>query len=486
MKAFLSNRARGTSPHQSSLTRELMVRYNGVASKQQKNNKNPRNNRAKNTVKKKTKRTNKSNVNIVVKGKGAYKTSSGESQRGFAPDYGSRLGGVLGEGLHSLAEVFGFGEYDIRSNSLMSAIQMGTDPPTVRNIRKGEAVVVAHREYLGDLVTPSFPTGTSSPFTISEYAINPGNSSLFPWLATTAANFQEWEPLGIIVELKTLSSNVTAGLGMGAMFVSTQYNVSQPPPQNKIYLENTEYASSNKPSASVIHAIECARRNDTLTHLYVAADAQYNGSEPLLYDLGNLYVGSFGIPVPDTAIAEIWITYEIALYKPILSPSFGLTDSEHFIMSNVTNAAPFNNLVATSLSTRLVTAAPDNQNLTVTFPNRIARYLLVFNFKMAGGTWASAAYGGLTVLIEQDCNNATLWSNTTGNNASGRASFQSIGSSTNNDSTIGSLMAGYVIDVPAITSGGSPAITFRCVLPQGVGVSGYGDVFITSMSTQLN
>jgi hypothetical protein len=300
-----------------------------------------------------------------------------------------------------------------------------------------------------------------------------------------AGNFQEWEPLGIIVELKTLSSNITAGLGMGAMFCCTQYNVSQPPPQNKIYLENSEYASSNKPSSSVIHAVECARQNDTLTHLYVAADSQYNGADPLLYDLGNLYIGSYGIPVQSTAIAEIWVTYEVGLYKPILSPTFGLVDSEHYTFSNVSNSAPYASLAPAQNSTGLVTAASDNQNITLTFPNRLARYFLCFNWKMSGSAF-TPPYGGVIVLIEQNCGNVQIFSNASGTSNSARASFNNNSTlNTNNDSSVGALMAAFVIDVPAITNGSLPGITFRAVLPTGAGVTGYGDLFITSMSTSL-
>jgi len=233
----------------------------------------------------------------------------------FAPDYGSRLGSTIGEGLQSFAHALGFGEYNIQSNSCLSHryLDMGTSPPRVMNTNKGEATVFCHREYLGELTTG---VGTPSAFTLQSYSINPGNSLLFPFGARIAENFQEWEVRGMLVELKSEASETSTSLSLGSMFCAVDYNILDPPPTNKTELENLEYACSNKPSKSILMPVECSRKNDVLTHLYIAVDEDYQTGDKRLYDLGKLYVGSFGCPVANAPIAEIWITYEIALFKP--------------------------------------------------------------------------------------------------------------------------------------------------------------------------
>lgn len=291
-----------------------------------------------------------------VKGRGSYNTNTGKQKKGyvpnapadasFSPNYGARLGSVIGEGLQSFANAIGFGEYNIQQNSCLKMIDMGTSPPRVRNTNRGEATIVNHREYLGDLLTG---TGTPTVFDLQTYAINPGNPSLFPFCADISKNFQEWEIRGMLVELKSLASNTATSLSLGSMFAAVDYNSLDAAPANKIQLENMEYACSNKPTDSILMPIECARKNDVMTHLYIAEDSDYQGGDRRLYDLGKLYVGSYGCPVASAPIAEIWITYEIALYKPHLHipdpfPSDSLRPAR-FYGHTTTNSEPLGNPV---------------------------------------------------------------------------------------------------------------------------------------------
>lgn len=370
---------------------------------------------------------------------------------------------------------------------------MGTDPPTVRNTKKGEATIFTHREYLGDLKTPSFATGggATSPFTIDSYPLNPGNSDLFPWLATIAHNFQEWELRGMIVELKTLSSNYAAGLSMGAMFAATQYNVLAPPPANKIELENMEYATSSRPSNTCLHAIECARGNDTLTHLYVATDINYNSGDARLYDLGNLYIGSFGIPVSNSPIAEIWVTYEVALYKPTLPSSVGEYDTAHFIISGITNAIPWGTSVTrTAESSQVVTVTTNagsgaTGNYNIQMPNKIARYLVVVAMDLPGGQTMSNTGWGFTPGVGNDCE---FYYGFTDENVINAKNFTSnrngIGAAGVSTGSIQVLYAVYIVQVPQLTSGVLPQATITFA-PFGMTGSTMADVWITQISMDV-
>lgn len=250
---------------------------------------------------------------------------------------------IVGYGpYHYTDSVSGLGGYEVTRNSLMGAVDLGSSPPTVRNTHKGEAVVLGHREFLGDLYTGTNGT-SSSPFNlIDALALNPGNPALFPWLAPIGQMFQEYEVRGMLVELKTLSSDYAAQLSIGSMFMAADYNVLGNPPPDKRHLENMEYASSCKPSCSLIMPIECEPRNDSNTHLYVAKDRNYEGGDRRLYDLCNIYIGSEGVPVPQddnpVKIAEIWVTYEIALFKPIIPDALlGVTLGGHWQLSNVSD-----------------------------------------------------------------------------------------------------------------------------------------------------
>lgn len=257
---------------------------------------------------------------VFVRGTGPYHLSGGIEGSILGQKY--NLGGTSYSHDYdprNSGTVTGYGEYKVKQNSIMHLLDLGTSPPRVLNTTKGEAVVISHREYLGDLLSGTIPVGsTSTSFSLQEYSVNPGNSLLFPFLGTIAHKFQEYEIRGMLVELKTLSSDYASNLSLGSMFAAADYNSLGIAPISKILLENMEYASSCKPSTSLIMPIECEPRNNSNQHLYVSDDLDYEGGDKRLFDLANVYIGSQGIPTASTPIAEIWITYEIALFKPIV------------------------------------------------------------------------------------------------------------------------------------------------------------------------
>lgn len=237
-------------------------------------------------------------------------------------------------------EVAGLGDYTVRRNSML--LMNGNDPPMVRNTNKGEAMVFNHREYIGDLYSGA--GNNPSPFEVTKtYAINPGNPALFPWLSTLAGNFQEYEIRGMIIELKTTSADFSTTLNMGTMFGAVDYNSLDNAPVDKTHLENMEFAISSKPSRTLILPIECDPRLNTNTHLNVALNNNYQGGDKRLFDWGTLYLGSQSVPNPagqPVAIAEIWASYEIAMFKPILPDIPMCAVSAHFQGSGATSALP--------------------------------------------------------------------------------------------------------------------------------------------------
>lgn len=129
--------------------------------------------------------------NIV--GRGPYHLSGGLSWGN--PD--SYFRGNLTGGISDTVQ--GLGAYSVRRNSLLSAVDLGQDPPMVRNTNGGEATVINHREYICDI---SSGGGNPSNFHLEQFEINPGNPKLFPFLSAIARNFQEYEIRGMSIPLR--------------------------------------------------------------------------------------------------------------------------------------------------------------------------------------------------------------------------------------------------------------------------------------------
>ena len=189
-----------------------------------------------------------------------------------------------------------------------------TDPPQVRN-NSARTVTLSHREYLCDIVS-----GPAGSFSVQNFVINPGNTVTFPWLSGVASKFQQYRLDGMIFQFKSMSADAlnSTNTALGQVIMATNYDVNQPLFDSKYEMENTEFSTSVKPSLSAMHPIECARTESTLNELYVAAGGNIPpGGTASMYNFGNFQIATNGFQAANVNIGELWVTYEVTLFKPI-------------------------------------------------------------------------------------------------------------------------------------------------------------------------
>jgi len=233
---------------------------------------------------------------------------------------GGFIGGRLGNGL---SRIVGFGDYAVQTNSVFKeslAIAPGEAVPAFGMI--GQETRIRHREFIKDIVVPAVP----ATFTVQSFVINAGNIATFPWLATIAAQYQQYHVNGLVFEFKTLSSDITAGGALGSLILATNYDVTESAYPDKLRMENSQYAVSAKPSQSQIHTIECDPKLTQAKLLYVRdASSAVSGVDARLSDLGLFQVATAGLPgTAGAVLGELWVSYDISLYKPeIVAPLLG-------------------------------------------------------------------------------------------------------------------------------------------------------------------
>jgi hypothetical protein len=372
---------------------------------------------------------------------------------------------------------FGFGAYGTpKKNSMLKngAVQFTPGgPPRVINTKKGEATVVAHREYIGDLMSGTFvPTTTSTAYECLSYSLNPGNSQLFPWLSTVASNFQEWELQGALVELITEAADFSSNFSIGNVMMAADYNPLAPMPQNKIDLLELEYSSSTKASNSLLMPIECARVNNSLTHLFVAEDSDYQGTDARSFDLATIHIGTQGIPVEEAKLAEIWITYEVALYKPTLKDAFFEGGTAAHIQVFGCSSSLNLGVNGTAL---IMPGSSDGfsvVNNVITLPDGNENWLVLCQW--AGGTWTNLTQPTLTLQGLAVLPN--MWSNQAGNGQ--------LGSTDPGTGLTGSGKMATMVNVASI----EPYIGNRFITFTGgtfPGTTCFGDIYIIRLPRGL-
>jgi len=248
-----------------------------------------------------------------------------KKKKGFnAVRLGKSIGGLFGTGGAAVGkqagllfrQLTGFGEYKVGRNSLVGIDSL----PMFANARHG--TVIRHREYLGDVIT-SPKVGA---FSITTFPINPALVSTFPWLAPIAESFDEYTLEGMVFEFKSNSYDALASTNTasGTVIMTTQYNVLAAPFTNKLQMEQYEFTCSAKPSIDLLHPVECARI-ETPTSVLTTRSGPAPG-DLRLYDWGNFNIATVGMQGSSTNIGELWVTYDVKLFKPRQSPVADVAD----------------------------------------------------------------------------------------------------------------------------------------------------------------
>lgn len=225
-----------------------------------------------------------------------------------------------------LRNITGSGDYDV-SNIPVSENSIVARSPSVPMMHNDlGSVRITHREFLGDM------TGSTA-FSNSKYIINPADARTFPWLHSLAGAYEQYKLFGMVFEFVSTSGNAltSTNAALGSVTMLTQYDVKMPSYANKQRALNHFYAVSGTPAKNLMHAVECApgqvaqglyyiRPDDAKTAAYLEAES-YDAS---LYDIGRLEFIVVGQQSSFT-IGELWVTYDIGLYKPRGSLAGGVT-----------------------------------------------------------------------------------------------------------------------------------------------------------------
>ena len=271
----------------------------------------------------------------VVSGLGSYTMNPSDS---YGKRYGGYLGSLAGEYLGGLAQsAFGLGDYVVKSNTLLAP-----EPPTIINDSVKGGITFRHKEYLRDIVTSSTPGA----FNLDSYLLNPGNPKTFPWLSQVAQNFEQYSLEGVLFEFRSMSADAlnSTNTALGTVIMATNYDSIDAPFKSKGEMENYEWGMSSKPSCNMIHPIECAPRQTSITELYILDGPVPSGADPRLYHWGNMQIATNGFQGTSVNIGELWVSYQIRLLKPKIYSAVGLEIGTYVSLnSSYTNALPLGN-----------------------------------------------------------------------------------------------------------------------------------------------
>lgn len=276
---------------------------------------------------------------------------------------GGVLGSALGSGAQALfRRITGYGDYKVVSNSLMG---MGDGKMAVDSLPQfsgmGRGIRISHREYILDVIS----SATAGAFSSTDFLIQPALQASFPWLSAIAEQFEEYKINGMIFEFKTMSADAlnSTNTALGSVILSTQYNVLHPTFVNKVQMEQHEFSVSGKPSCNILHPIECARGESMATVLYTRNGPVVTGDQRL-YDFGRFTIASTGLQGTSVNIGELWVSYDITLFKPRVQDSSDLAD-HYQLGTGISTSAYFGSTLPTATSTSDMGTVLTNTTITI-------------------------------------------------------------------------------------------------------------------------
>lgn len=331
--------------------------------------------------------------------KGTISRSLGMLGERYGGSVGRHLGGAVGSGISSIV---GFGDYHVSKNSILHPLDEGQGIPSFGNLSQG--TIIRHREFITDVKN----NGTG--FINALYPIQPALAVTFPWLSQVACNFDSYQIMGMIFEFVSTSSDITSGGALGSVIMGTDYDTKDAAYPNKLIMENAQYSVSTKPSCSMIHAIECDPAVTNSSILYTRDGSVPAGADVRLYDHGNFQIATSGLPAGGggSTIGELWVSYEIALYKPQIQQIPGI--SAMFTLSNdITTGGAY--LTTGALVPTYGTLGGTAQGSTYFFPDGTSSGTYLMEYRVTGASTTLTAKMDLTPF---NCTNTPiLWEGAT-------------------------------------------------------------------------
>lgn len=368
---------------------------------------------------------------------------------------GTFLGGKVG---HLIEKITGFGDYKVQYNTILKG---GMSPPQVHNSISNGGFIVRHREFIADIVA-------STGFSIQSFLIQPGLASTFPWLSQIANSFDQYRLRGMLFEFKSTSSDAllsaATSTALGSVVMSTDYDVADPVPGDKASLLNNEFASSNKPSCSFIHPIECKKSKSAMGTLFTRATLAVPANfDQRLYDFARFNIATVGMQANGGNLGELWVTYEIEFLKQ--QTAVNTTAFDHFYLTGTFAAGtPMGTVQARTSASTIGGIAVGT---TYSFPPQLASGTYLMNWFIKGS--ANLATGvTLPTVTFTNCNGRPVLVN----NAASVLGTPSPG----NDTITATLQLEVLVTVLAVNA----VVTFTGLVPPSSTTT--GDLLVTRVA----
>jgi len=215
--------------------------------------------------------------------------------------------GAAPKGRQRVSRAMGGGQRQAAVAAAYATGQVGK-APVIHATRDSSRIV--HRELI-DTVIDSVDFSA-----VQTYALNPGLSKSLPWLSSQA---QGWESYRFN-RLRYCYYTRTGSTTVGSLMLVPDYNASNSVPQSEQIASSYEDCAEDSVWKDIVCELRVKAMDTVGPRHFVRNGAVPSGSDPKLYDVGNLFVCSTVSNSGGASIGKLWVEYDVTFSTPQLPP----------------------------------------------------------------------------------------------------------------------------------------------------------------------
>jgi hypothetical protein len=163
---------------------------------------------------------------------------------------------------------------------------------------------IRHRELIA--VIPG-----SVAFAVSEYPVQPGLSTSFPWLSTIANKWEMYRFNSIAFRFISRSSTAFTG----TVSLAPDYDSSDDSPTSYQQLSSYQGVVSDSPWTSILCQLSPRATQLVANNRYIRSSVLSDNQDIKLYDVANFFIATVG-QAGTSSVGELWVEYDVVLSIP--------------------------------------------------------------------------------------------------------------------------------------------------------------------------
>jgi len=196
----------------------------------------------------------------------------------------------------------------LKGNFISTSAKVSSREPITSSTKDG--MRVKHREFIGQVA------GTTTSYAVkANYAINPGNANMFPWLSGLASRFDKFRVHNLVFEYRHQVSTTVGGT-VGAY---VDYDPVDAPAGTLSDAANVYRAEMAAPYDDF--SVRFNNRENSMKSYFMTTQSPSAVSEPQTHFPGQIIVFASGNPSSTDNIGNVWVDYDIELLLPQMTGS---------------------------------------------------------------------------------------------------------------------------------------------------------------------